>query len=312
MANPTLITTPIAENGAKNAIPNTVDPSTGALSQEKGFDEINSIPLTDGGKAPDRLDFNGVFNLLSKILFYCQKGWQFEWDSSQSYYAGCIVKDTSNGKMYRCLNDVTSTTAPHSDTTNWKLWDLSMLGDYLPLAGGTFNAGNIYLKKADNNNLEVIAGTDRDKASKLALASTIAMLDASNADGTQKSRLLLKSNGDLIIVPDDTVTPAQQNDLGGSAIVAKSFGVDALYVKYASGFLIQEMTIQVPVDADITSYTVALPISFSNNNFSATVTLNNETAVQMVSISRESASQIKLVSDTSLRARYYHVIAVGY
>lgn len=204
MANPTLLEMPIARDGAKNSIPSTTSPTTGLLSQQYGWQDINSMPVQQGGKAPSRLDFNGVLNLLSNILFYTQKGWQFEWDSSQSYYAGCVVKDTSDGKMYMCINDVTSTTAPHSDTTNWKLWDLSMLANYLPLVGGG-----------------ALTGTS------------------------------LTWNG---------------NDLGSSAIVAKSIGLSG-YIKYASGLIMQwgrTDTSQMSESGSGRQVEINLPISFSS------------------------------------------------
>lgn len=133
MANPTLLTIPLAQNGDKNIIPATASASSGVFSQEKGWQNINSLPVQQGGIAPDRLDFNGAFNLISKILFYAQKGWRFEYDETQDYYAGCVVKDT-DGYMYEALNDIpASSTHPKDDITNWQKHDLSQ---YLPLAGG--------------------------------------------------------------------------------------------------------------------------------------------------------------------------------
>lgn len=138
-SNPTLLTTPIAQNGDKNAIPNTTSATSGLLSQDKGWQSINSLPLTAGGIAPNRLDFNGAFNLLSNILFYAQKGWQFEFDESQDYYAGCIVRDTVDGKLYECLNDVSaSSTHPNADSTNWKNF-----GDIDPNLFANTNLSNI-------------------------------------------------------------------------------------------------------------------------------------------------------------------------
>ena len=115
--NPTLITTPFAESGDKTTPPNTNIPSDGRFSQTLGFPPVTAIPLGSGGKAPKREDFNGAFNMLSNIAFYAQKGWIFQWDSGQTYYAGCIVR--YSGNLYACTSDVTSTTAPSSDTSHW-------------------------------------------------------------------------------------------------------------------------------------------------------------------------------------------------
>lgn len=119
--NPTLLTQPIAANGAKNVIPNTTS-TAGAMSQDQGFPAETALPLGAGGVAPSREDFNGAFNLLSELLFYAQKGWQFEFDETQDYFAGCIVRDTLDNKLYEAINDVSaSSTHPSADSVNWKL-----------------------------------------------------------------------------------------------------------------------------------------------------------------------------------------------
>lgn len=132
--NPTLLTQPIAANGAKNVIPNTTS-TAGAMSQDQGFPAETALPLGAGGVAPSREDFNGAFNLLSGIAFMAQKGWVFLFDENQDYFAGCTVRDPLDGKLYEAINDVSaSSTHPSADSVNWKIADLSV---YLPLTGGT-------------------------------------------------------------------------------------------------------------------------------------------------------------------------------
>jgi hypothetical protein len=207
MANPTLLDMPIARDGNKNTIPTTDNGTTGLLSQQYGWQQINAIPPQQGGKAVKREDFNGALYLLSNLLFYLQKGWQFEWDSNQAYYTGCIVKDTSDGKMYQCLNDITSTTAPHSDTTNWKVCDLS---NYLPLAGGGALTGSS-----------------------------------------------LTWNG---------------NDLGGSSIVASSWGSTSGYFKTSKG-----MIFAYGIDLVSTAGTpITFPITFSQRAIVSITNLDND------------------------------------
>lgn len=118
--NPTLLTQPIAANGAKNVIPNTTA-TPGAMSQDQGFPAETSLPLGAGGVAPSREDFNGAFNLLSAQNFMTQKGWIYTFDAGQAYYAGCIIRDTTDGKMYECINDVAAGgSVPSADPVNWK------------------------------------------------------------------------------------------------------------------------------------------------------------------------------------------------
>lgn len=118
--NPTLLTQPIAANGAKNVIPNTTS-TAGAMSQDQGFPAETALPLGAGGVAPSREDFNGAFNLLSGIAFMAQKGWVFLFDENQDYYAGCTVRDPLDNKIYEAINNVSaSSTHPSVDSTNWK------------------------------------------------------------------------------------------------------------------------------------------------------------------------------------------------
>ena len=121
--NPTLLKMPLAADGEKTTIPETTGSTTGDFSQQYGFQQINALPLQAGGIAPKREDFNGAFNLLGGVAFYAQKGWVFEYDSTQDYYKGCIVTDPADGNKYECIADMAAgTVAPHSDSSNtyWK------------------------------------------------------------------------------------------------------------------------------------------------------------------------------------------------
>lgn len=274
MANPTLLEMPIARDGAKNSIPSTTSPTTGLLSQQYGWQDINSMPVQQGGKAPSRLDFNGVLNLLSNILFYAQKGWQFEWDSSQAYYAGCIVKDPSDNKMYMCLNDIISITAPHSDTTNWKLWDLSMLANYLPLSGGALKGNAPIYNDTDDRSLFLAGGTLAEWGSFLQLdgkthsvnQGPFAVLSC-RSDQTNNQYVLRIGGRDGVLQWGPYSGVGNYNDLGGSAIVASNLGTNG-YVKNAKGLIIQWGREPLSSFTDGTvgsSKTVALPISFTTS-----------------------------------------------
>ena len=133
MTNPELLKTPLAKNGDKNTLPLTTGATTGLFSQDLGFQEINSTPLTAGGKAPDRKDMNAAFNLLGGVAFMAQKGWTFHYDASQDYYLGCVVIDPADGNRYECIADMTAgTIAPHEDTDE-TYWQMFTLGDGVPI-----------------------------------------------------------------------------------------------------------------------------------------------------------------------------------
>lgn len=128
--NPELLTRPLAEDGDKATIPDTTDGSTGIFSQQYGFQSINSLPLQAGGKAVRREDFNGAFNLLGGIAFYAQKGFTFNFNSTQEYFAGCVVIDTTDGKRYECIADVAAGgSVPSADSVHWQEFKLGGNGD---------------------------------------------------------------------------------------------------------------------------------------------------------------------------------------
>lgn len=123
MANPTLLSRLLCADADKNTIPDTDAGTAGVFSQQYGWQAINSLPLSAGGKAVQRQDFNGVFNLLGGIAFYAQKGYTWQWDSSQDYYANCVVTDPLDGNRYNAKNDVAKGgTNPSLDPTNWELF----------------------------------------------------------------------------------------------------------------------------------------------------------------------------------------------
>lgn len=138
-ANPTLLSMPLAQNGQKNVIPETqATAGDGLFSQSTGFPAETSLPLGAGGVAPSRKDFNGLANLLGGVAYYAQKGWQFQFDAGQEYFAGCIVRDTTDGKLYECLNDVAAGgSVPSADSVNWKAFSISgvSVGFIAPYAG---------------------------------------------------------------------------------------------------------------------------------------------------------------------------------
>jgi hypothetical protein len=123
MANPTLLSMPLCVNADKNTIPSTDAGTSGLFSEEYGWQNINSLPLASGGKAPNRRDFNGIFALLGGIAYACQRGQSFEWVNTLPYLAGCVVTDPLDGNKYNAKNDVPAGGSnPSLDPTNWELF----------------------------------------------------------------------------------------------------------------------------------------------------------------------------------------------
>ena len=156
MPQPTKIPVAFADTGDKNVIPqSTVTP--GLASWSIGFPAITSTPFAQGGVAPKRADFNGIFNALSAAIVWQQQGGIFTYDNLTDYEPGNIV--LYNGALYFCLvaNGPGSVVVTPTNTTSWTAIVLSsgaiMRGtitsavhpalnrnsdnSYLTLAGGT-------------------------------------------------------------------------------------------------------------------------------------------------------------------------------
>lgn len=89
---PNYIQMPFANEGNKNTIP-VSDSGTQAASWSAGFPPRTSLPLGQGGLPPDRLDLNGICNVLSAFIVYLQNGGVFTFDASLSEVIGGYAKD---------------------------------------------------------------------------------------------------------------------------------------------------------------------------------------------------------------------------
>lgn len=82
---------PIAENGDKTIIPAEEASAEGRATQSEGFPAITQTPIVNGGIAPNRWDFNGMFFLLSQLAFWQQSGGIMTWQSTLGYTPPCMV-----------------------------------------------------------------------------------------------------------------------------------------------------------------------------------------------------------------------------
>lgn len=130
MAQPDFIPRPFAENGDKDTIQDTTTVA-GQASWSVGFPPITSTPPAQGGIAPTRPNFNGIFNALSQFAFYFQQGGIMSYSNTQDYEPPAWVYDETDDAYYFCIqaNGVSSTViSPHDDTTGayWARLDLGI------------------------------------------------------------------------------------------------------------------------------------------------------------------------------------------
>lgn len=121
---PTKWQTSLVNSGDANTIPQSTPVGTGKASFKDGFPQITQIPLSAGGIAPDRKDFNGLFKILGDWIFFNQNGGVSTYSESFDYVAGRVV--LYNGNLYKCIqaNGVSSTVVtPDSGNEYWQRLD---------------------------------------------------------------------------------------------------------------------------------------------------------------------------------------------
>lgn len=90
MPQPNKIPKAFAASGDRNIIPESTG-TLGLASWNEGFPAITSVPFSEGGLAPKRTDFNGIFNALSAAALWYQQGGVYAYDNATNYEIGNIV-----------------------------------------------------------------------------------------------------------------------------------------------------------------------------------------------------------------------------
>lgn len=149
VVSPLAIGSPIALNGDKNIPPQNAS-GTDTSSINLGFLPITSEPLDDGGVAPERIDFNGMFYLSTDQRVFLQNGGLITYDSSVAtaiggYPQGAVlayVDGSGNISWVRSMIDNNQynfvSTPSYINGTYWKLLyfnNFSLLEDQISPIG---------------------------------------------------------------------------------------------------------------------------------------------------------------------------------
>lgn len=264
MPEPTKIPRAFAASGDKNSIPDSSG-SPGFASWQEGFPAITSEPFAQGGIAPKRADFNGIFNALSLATVWQQQGGVYAYDNVTDYEVGNLVEDS--GDIYQCMvaNGPNSTIKSPSDQTVWsKLMNVtdvnSVLSSYLPLSGGTLTgdllgANVLKLTASDSAHETWLCG-----GTSLSDGATIIVYGKDNGSGIW--RLRAYGNHDLIGKPDGTLT---WDGKDVEVVSAKTFSTEG-YVYYKSGLQIC-FGVNVSPTTGGTGNTVTYPRAFKTAPF---------------------------------------------
>ena len=152
-SNPPFLSNVLGYAADVNTIPATTPSGSGAFSYQSAFPAITAIPLTAGGVAPDREDFNAVFKLLSQHVHFLQSGSLYTWSSSLDYLKGAHILG-SNGVEYIAqassgpnVPDVGAKNPVSDSGTYWKAANSGsgggvLIGGVMPFTGTFGGTGN--------------------------------------------------------------------------------------------------------------------------------------------------------------------------
>lgn len=150
---PQVLEQPFAAQGDKNTIPNAAT-GTNKASLQEGFPPITEQPINQGGRPPERQDFNGAMNLNSQFYFAFQNGWwptftQEVSDAIGGYPQGAVLWlfDTENNVYTPLLSLVGNNTYNFNTNQDY-------IGQYwakiLPDSGRGLPLGAIYFSSSSN------------------------------------------------------------------------------------------------------------------------------------------------------------------
>ena len=148
-SNPPFLSNVLGYAADVNTIPGTTPSGSGAFSYQSAFPQITAIPLTAGGVAPMREDFNAVFKLLSQHVYFLQSGSLYTWNNALDYLKGAHILG-SDGVEYIAqatsgpnVPDVGAKNPVSDDGTHWKAINSGSDAGAVPIGGilpftGTF------------------------------------------------------------------------------------------------------------------------------------------------------------------------------
>lgn len=153
-SNPPFLSNVLGYAADVSVIPGTTPSGSGAFSYQSAFPQITAIPLTAGGVAPMREDFNAVFKLLSQHVHFLQSGSLYTWSNALDYLKGAHILG-SDGVEYIAqassgpnVPDVGAKNPVSDDGTYWKAVNSGSdagavpIGGILPFSGTFGGTGN--------------------------------------------------------------------------------------------------------------------------------------------------------------------------
>ena len=140
-----------------NEIPETADADSGLASVSALFPQLTALPLSSGGKAPKREDFNGLFTLIGQWVRYYMYGGVPSWSKAAAYTAGSLC--SYNGSTWTALRASTNVTP--AEGSYWHALSnyytsATLVGDLL---NKVYPVGSIYMSVVNVSPASFLGGT---------------------------------------------------------------------------------------------------------------------------------------------------------
>ena len=144
-------------NADCNDIPDTADADSGLASWSALFPQLTALPLSAGGRAPKREDFNGLLRAFGQWAFYFMQGGVPSWENNIAYTAGSFARH--NGTTWTALKD--STGVKPAEGEYWHaLSNFYTSGSLVSdLLNRVYPVGSIYMSAVNVSPASFLGGT---------------------------------------------------------------------------------------------------------------------------------------------------------
>ena len=144
-------------NADCNDIPDVVDADSGLASWSALFPQLTALPLSAGGRAPKREDFNGLLRAFGQWVFYFMQGGVPSWERGIAYTAGSFARH--DGTTWTALKN--STGVKPAEGEYWHALSNFYTSNSLvsDLLNKVYPVGSIYMSAVNISPASFLGGT---------------------------------------------------------------------------------------------------------------------------------------------------------
>ena len=144
-------------NADCNDIPDTVDADSGLASLSAFFPQLTALPLSAGGRAPKREDFNGIFKKIAQWVYFYMQGGVPSWANAVTYTAGSLA--SYGGKTWTALKNSTGVKPAEGAYWHALTYYYSPASLQADLLNKVYPVGSIYMSVVNVSPASFLGGT---------------------------------------------------------------------------------------------------------------------------------------------------------